>query len=73
MYSLDFVDDYVLDRCKKQFSSVYPEFRGYPIGASSDKTCLIFSCSFPDGQFYFRVDERSVSSAYDSKEDADRG
>ena len=42
------------------------------LGASQDKTCLIIQSDMPDGTFYFRVTENSVSSAYKSKEDADR-
>lgn len=73
MYDLDYIDEYVMEECKKQFNRIYPEFRGHPIGASQDRTSVIFECEFPDGTFFFRVTEDSVSSAYKSAEDADRG
>lgn len=71
MYDLDFVDDEIIAACKKQFLSVYGE---YPdIIAAADKTCLIAKCNFPDGEFYFRVDENSVSEAFRTMKEADAG
>lgn len=72
MYSLDNIDEYVIEECKKQIKRIYPEFRYRLLGASKDKTALIAEIDFPDGIFYFRVDERSISSAYRTVEDADR-
>lgn len=70
MYDIDFIDDSLIADCKEQFKSIYgmiPEI----IGAAADKTCVIAKCSFPDGDFYFRVTENSVSEAYLSPEEAD--
>lgn len=72
MYDLDFVDEYTIDGCKEQLKRVYPEFRSRLLGVSKDKTSLIAEIEFPDGTFYFRVTENSVSRAYKSREDADR-
>ena len=72
MYDLDYVDESVIDACKRSFNRVYPEFHAFPLGVAQNKQELIFECEFPDGVFWFRVNERSVSSAYKSKEDADR-
>lgn len=72
MWSMDYVDEYTVESCRKQFLRVYPEFRPYFIGCSQDKQALIAEVYFPDGTFYFRVTERSVSAAYKNKEDADR-
>lgn len=68
----DYVDEYTIEECKKQFLRVYPEFKPHFLGASQDKKSLIAECEFPDGTFYFRVDEHSVSSAYKTMEEADR-
>ena len=67
----DYADKATIDDCIRSFGMVYPEFRGYPIGVSQDRTCLIFRCDFPDGTFWFRVTGNSVSSAYGSPEAAD--
>ena len=72
MYDLDYVDETIIEACKKSFARVYPEFRPIMLGVSRDKTCLIAECEFPDGTFYFRVSQNSVSSSYNTKEDADR-
>lgn len=72
MYNLDCVDETIVEACKKSFARVYPEFRPIILGVSQDKTCLIVECEFPDGTFYFRVSENSVSSSYNTAEDADR-
>ena len=72
MYNLDYIDESVVDNAKKQFSRIYPEFFSFPIGIGQDKKAVIMECEFPDGVFYFRVEDNSVSSSYNSKEDADR-
>lgn len=72
MYKLDYADEYFIEACTKRIKSIYPEFRPYFLGVSKDKTCLITAVDFPDGTFFFRVSENSVSSAYNSVEDADR-
>lgn len=72
MYSLDIVDNDVIDSAKKSMKRIYPEFSSFPIGISKDKKNVIFKCLFPDGTFFFRVDESSVSSAYRTADDADR-
>lgn len=72
MYNIDFVDPAVIADCIKQFRHVYgsvPEI----IGAAADKTCVIAKFCFPDGVFYFRVNENSVSEAFNSPEEADIG
>lgn len=72
MYDLDYVDETIIEECKKSFKSVYPEFIPYVLGASRDRTCIIVECEMLDGTFYFRVTENSVSSSYNTAEDADR-
>jgi len=72
MWDLDYMDEYVLEECKKSFKKIYPEFISRPLGVSQDKMSVIFECDFPDGTFYFRVTENSVSHSYRIKEDADR-
>lgn len=72
MYDLDYVDETIIEECKKSFKRVYPEFRPYLLGASRDRTCIIVECEMPDGTFYFRVTENFVSSSYNTAEDADR-
>ena len=71
MYSLDYVDETLIESCRKQFHRVYPEFQSHFLGASNDKQALIAKCFFPDGVFYFRVTGNSVSSAYETAQDAD--
>lgn len=73
MWSLEYIDEYVIEECKKQFKKVYPEFRPHILGVSQDKTSVIAEVEFPDGTFYFRLTEDSVSAAYRTKDDADRG
>lgn len=72
MYSLDYVDESVIENGRKLFNRVYPEFYANILGVSRDKSALIIECEFPDGTFYFRVDDNTVSHAYKSKEDADK-
>ena len=72
MYDLSFIDEYVLEACKRTFSRIYPEFRYRVLGVTQDKQELIFECYFPDGTFYFRVNENSVSSSYNTRDEADR-
>lgn len=73
MYSLDNVDETLVESCKRQFHKIYPEFSSHILGATNDRQALIVECFFPDGTFYFRVTENSVSPAYNSLEDADNG
>lgn len=73
MWDLEqYIDESIVENCKKQFARVYPEFRPYFLGASQDKMSLIAEVDMPDGTFYFRVTEDSVSHSYNSAEDADR-
>lgn len=73
MWDLEqYVDEIIVDKCEKSFLRVYPEFKPIFLGASQDKTCLITKVDFSDGIFYFRVSEDSVSSAYRTKEEADK-
>lgn len=73
MWDLEqYVDEIIVDKCEKSFLRVYPEFKPIFLGASQDKTCLIAKVDFSDGIFYFRVSEDSVSSAYRTKEEADK-
>lgn len=72
MYSLDYVDEQLVEEAKKLFRRIYPELKPHVLGVSRDKTSIIIECEFPDGTFYFRVDDNSVSSSYNSMEDADR-
>lgn len=62
----------IIDECKKSFRRVYPEFTSIVLCASKDKCNVIIKCDFPDGTYYFSVDEKSVSSGYKSLDDADR-
>ena len=73
MYSKNYADESFITNCLKQFKRIYPEFRSRVIGISQDKLYCIIECDFPDGTFYFRVDERTISSSYDTKEEADKG
>ena len=73
MYTLDFIDEFVLEHCNQQIKRIYPEFRAFPLGVSKDKKAVIYEIEFPDGTFYFRVDESSVSAAYRDRDAADRG
>ena len=73
MYSIDYLDESVVDVAKKQFHRVYPEFPFKVLGASQDKEAVIIKCYFPDGAFYFRVTNNSVSHSYDTQEKADIG
>lgn len=73
MYGLEFIDEIVIEQAKRQFLKVYPEYMPIVIGASQDKDHVIIKCHFPDGTFYFRVHYDSVSTAYRTLEDADRG
>lgn len=73
MYSMDYVDETLEEMCNAQIKRIYPEFRPHFLGASKDKTSLIAEIEFPDGTFYFRVTENSVSSAYKTVDEADRG
>lgn len=72
MYGLEYADEHAIMEAKKAFARVYPEFRAYPIGISQDKRSIIMECEFPDGTFWFKVDEYTVSHAYNSKDAADR-
>lgn len=72
MYEIEYLDESIIDECKKSFRRVYPEFTPIVLGASKDRRSVIIQCDFPDGTYYFRVDERSVSSGYKSLDDADR-
>lgn len=73
MWNLEqYVDETIVDKCRKMFLKVYPEFKPIFLGASQDRTCLIAKVDFPDGVFYFRVFENSVSSAYRTEEEADK-
>jgi len=68
MYNIDFVDPEIIAAAEKQFYSVYgiyPEI----IGAARDKTCIIVKCN----GYYFRVDENSVSEAFNTIKEADTG
>mgnify|MGYP000641551136 CR=1 FL=1 len=73
MWSLDYIDEDTIEECKKSFSKVYPEFKPLILGVTRDKQHVVVECEFPDGTFWFRVTENTVSNAYKSKEDADRG
>ena len=72
MYDLDYVDETIVEECKKAFSRIYPEYYPKVLGVCQDKQNVLIQSEFPDGTFYFRVDTRSVSAAYKSLEDADR-
>lgn len=72
MYGIEYIDESIIEASKKSFRRVYPEFTPIPLGASQDRCYVLIQCDFPDGTFYFRVNENSVSSAYKSLEDADR-
>lgn len=73
MHSLDNVDETLVESCKRQFHRIYPEFNSRILGATNDRQALLVECFFPDGVFYFRVTESSVSSAYGDLRDADNG
>lgn len=71
MWSLEYLDDNTIIEYRKRFVRLYPEFRSIVIGASQDRTCAIIECYMPDGKFYFRVDDKSVSQAYNNLDSAD--
>ena len=54
----------------KMFNRIYPEFRGIIVAETNDG--VISEAYFPDGIFYFKVTENTVSSSYDTLEDAKR-
>lgn len=68
----DYIDPDEITACRKQFKDVYGVYPSI-IGVSADKTCLIAKCDFPDGVFYFRVSENSVSEAFRTMREADAG
>ena len=72
MYDIDYIDPDVIAACRKQFKKIYGLYPSL-IGAAADKTCAIAKCSFPDGDFYFRVSENSVSEAFRTMREADAG
>lgn len=65
MWSLEYLDDSTKIEYRKRFVRLYSEFKSIVIGASQDRTCAIIECYMPDGKFYFRVDDKSVSQAHD--------
>lgn len=72
MYGIEYIDESIVEECKKSFRRVYPEFTPIVLGASKDRCNVIIQCDFPDGTYYFRVDEKSVSTGYKSLDEADR-
>lgn len=62
--------DILIEDAKRMIKRVYPEFHSTYIGKSKSGDYLVFAIDFPDGFFYFCVDDRSVSSAYIDKDDA---
>lgn len=66
------------DDAIKQFRRIYPEreISAFAEAFNPDKkgeaSNFIITADFPDGTFYFTVDSYSVSSSYNTKEDAKR-
>lgn len=72
MNGLEYIDEDLVTRCKQMFLMVYPEFTPVILGVSNDKKSLIARCEFPDGVFYFKVSEDSISRSFSSIDDAER-
>lgn len=75
MWKIDlnqYISESILESCRKQCLRVYPEYPAHFLGVSQDKESLIAEITFPDGTFYFRVTENSVSSAYNTLDEADQ-
>ncbi len=56
------------EEAKRLYRRIYPEFPGYIVAKT--KTSYIFETEFPDGTFYFRVYDSTVSHSYNTLEDA---
>lgn len=57
MYNLDYVDEQRVEEAMKLFRRIYPGLKSHALGVSKDKTSIIIECEFPDGIFYFNVDD----------------
>lgn len=71
-YDLNYLDENIIEEAEAQFKRVYPEFFSHAIGSSNDRKYVIIECEFPDGIFWFKVNENTVSRAYSSKDEAAR-
>lgn len=66
------------DDAIKQFRRIYPEleisafFEAFNPDKKGEASNFIVTADFPDGTFYFIVTENSVSSSYNTREDAIR-
>ena len=56
------------EEAMRLYRHIYPDFPGHIVTKTKD--CYIFETEFPDGTFYFRVDDSMVSCSYDTLEDA---
>ena len=70
MYGIEYLDETIMEEAKKQFDRVYPEFPCEVLGANNNRDAVVVKCNFPDGTFYFKVTNNSVSHAYDTLEKA---
>lgn len=50
----------------KQFRFIYPENEIHIVGIHEFKDKAIVTANFPDGRYFFVVDEHSVSYSYDT-------
>ncbi len=70
MITLAEINSTFIDDCYRRFHEVYPEFHPKFLGGSKDKSFVVAECTFPDGIYYFRLTDHSVSHAYNTKEQA---
>lgn len=70
MIALTQMNSTFVEDCYRRFHEVYPEFPPTFLGGSEDKSFVVAECTFPDGTFYFRVTDHSVSHSYNTKEQA---
>ena len=66
----NYVDEDLIADSMLMMQKIYPEYHSYLVDITNNRQYLVYACDFPDGTFYFRVNENSVSSAYKDKHNA---
>lgn len=62
--------DFSVQEAERTVKRVYPELHPVLIGETKSHDYLVFEIDFPDGTFYFQVNERTVSPAFTNLDDA---